>query len=251
MDFPNSLRFCIYATLLVLITCVSGQRQRQLSIGERARRPANQCSTNYGIDYVLLSLQWPTSFCWEKQSCNRQVDQNQWQIHGLWPQRRSGEWPQFCCSDSNFNTSSIEPLMGQLLKKWKSLRADAKHSPFWKHEWTKHGTCAQSLPQLRGQFNYFNTTLHLYDLFPLNEWLNKRQINASNHRNYSLNTIHESIEYELKSRVRIECSIIPDSLPILTEIHICLNKTSLQPINCVHRDDRQCGTNSVRFPANS
>lgn len=248
MSVANSLLFSIFITIIVIIICKSSEPQRQLRVKERTRRPENQCSTNYNIDYVLLSLQWPASFCWQRKSCNKHP--NEWQIHGLWPQRRSGqEWPQFCCTENEFNASLIEPLKNQLLLKWQSLKADRKHELFWSHEWTKHGTCAQSLPLLRGPFNYFNTTLHLFDLFPFNVWLNKRGINADNDRHYSSHSIHESIEYDLKRKVRLECALINRTLSVLSEIHICLNKTSLQTIDCVHRDDHQCHQNHIIFPS--
>jgi ribonuclease T2 len=208
----------------------------------------NECETNYNIDFLLLSLQWPPSYCLQKQLCNKHIAQNQWQIHGLWPQRRGRQWPQFCCSNTKFKFSNIEPLLSQLMTKWKSLRIGGNHESFWRHEWTKHGSCARLLPFINSQFNYFNITLQLYDLFPLNLWLNKRGIKASNDRNYSLNSIHECIEYELKTRIRLECVQIRDSIPVLNEIHICLNKTTLEPIDCHQKDDKQCGHQFLKFP---
>jgi ribonuclease T2 len=247
-----SLRF-IYLIINIniyslLIICNSTECQRLSSIRERKANHWNQCSTNYSTDFLLLSLQWPSSYCLQKQLCNKDIAQNQWQIHGLWPQRRGRERPQFCCSDTKFQFSNIEPLLSQLMRKWKSLRIDGNHKSFWRHEWTKHGSCARLLPLINSQFNYFNITLQLYDLFPLNLWLNKRGIKASNDRNYSLNSIHQYIEYELKTKIRLECLSIRDSIPVLSEIHICLNKTTLEPIDCHQKDDKQCGHQFLKFP---
>ncbi len=104
---------------------------------------------------------------------------------------------------------------------------------------TKHGT--SSSPLLSGQFEYFDKVLQIYDWFPLKSWLSKRGIFASNDRFYSVPQIHYAIEYELKSRIRLECALIPDSAPVLSQIHICLDKISFKPIDCPQRDGRQCG----------
>ncbi|XP_054164712.1 ribonuclease Oy-like [Oppia nitens] len=138
-----------------------------------------------------------------------------------------------------------------------SLRDDARHDSFWRHEWTKHGSCGRRSPSLANQFLYFNTTLSLYDSFPLKDWLSRSDILASNDRLFSVNHFHDAIEKHLKSRVRLECSLNrgppeAQSPPILAEIHICLDRKTLTPIDCQKRDDRQCFSNSnknlVLFP---
>ena len=231
-----------------------------LQFNDRRGGPqSNECSRDYSVDYLILALQWPTSFCVERQRCNRNVDHNRWQIHGLWPQRRQyGQNPQFCCLSNRFDYRLMDPIRDQLLLKWKSVREDAQHEQFWRHEWNKHGSCAQRLSKkLSDQFQYFNTTLGLYDLFPINDWFKKKDIHPNNDRLISVNKIHDTIESQLKARVRLECGLNPDprpdSPPILSEIHLCLDRNDLKPIDCKNRDDRQCfnpniRSNSVLFP---
>jgi len=221
-----------------------------LSQFEEPEEKRFQCLNDNRFDFLLLSLQWLTSFCWQKQKCNENNRENRWQIHGLWPQLRNGLWPQYCCSDTNYNTRNIEPLLGELVESWKSLKIDGNHESFWRHEWTKHGTCATSSPLLKGQFEYFSKALQVFNSFPLKSWLSKGGIIASNDRFYSIHHIHEAIEFKLKSRVRLECALIPHSLPLLTEIQICLDKNSLHAIDCPHKDDHQCGRKDVIFPSN-
>lgn len=224
---------------------------------ENARRgppQENQCSLDYSVDYLLLSLQWPTSFCHQHQRCSRDIDPNKWQIHGLWPQRKTfGQNPQFCCLRSRFDSRKLDPIRHQLVEKWKSSREDGRHDQFWRHEWNKHGSCAQRLSRnLSDQFQFFNTTLSLYDMFPLSDWFRKTNVLPSNDRLYSVDDIHHSIERHLKSRVRLECSVSPDprpnSPPILSEVHICLERTHLKAIDCHNRDDRQCFINGPNNP---
>lgn len=256
-----------FAILLVLSPVFSQQKRNNRqstrpsnasalqSSGRRGSFGGNSCALDYSVDYLLLALQWPTSFCYSNQRCNRNVDHKRWQIHGLWPQNRVfGETPEFCCSD-RFDSRVLEPIRRELLDKWKTLREDGRHDQFWRHEWNKHGSCAQrSLSrELSSQLQYFETTLKLYDSLPLNEWLEKANVKPSNDHLYSLNDFHQSIEPHVKSRIRLECSLNPDprpdAPPILSEIHICLDRKQLKVIDCPHRDDRQCLTHSPRSNA--
>lgn len=96
--------------------------------------------------------------------CNRR---QQYTIHGLWPEGCNGaHWPQFCngpCARAQalacnkFNLTQIDDLLNEMKVKWKSC--NDRDISFWKHEWTKHGTCTGM-----DQFTYFNTTLYLYDV---------------------------------------------------------------------------------------
>ena len=265
--------------LFSIFYCVCGQSNNNRNSGRRNSAPelplnerrggggggnggGNQCSRTYSVDHLILALQWPTSFCWVNQACNRQVDHNRWQIHGLWPTKRAfGQSPQFCCLSDRFDSRAIDSIRDQLLLKWKSVREDARHDQFWRHEYNKHGGCAQRLSnRLSNQFQYFNTTLGLYDLYPINDWFQRANIRPNSKQLYSVDDIHKSIESQLKARVRLECGPNPDprpdSPPILSEIHICLDKNTLKPIDCHNRDDRQCFNpniryNSVLFPKHS
>ena len=236
----------------------NGQRQASnaSNIQNPRRGPSenNQCSLDYSVDYLLLSLQWPISFCHQHQRCSREIDPNRWQIHGLWPQRKTfGQNPEFCCLRSRFDSKILDPIRRQLIDKWKSSREDGRHDQFWRHEWNKHGSCAQRLSRhLSDQFQYFNTTLSLYDSFPINDWLRKTNVFPNNEKLYSVNDFHHSIESQLKARVRLECSLNGDqrsnSPPILSEIHICLDRNQLKAIDCKGRDDRQCFANGPNNP---
>ena len=41
---------------------------------------------------------------------------------------------------------------------------------FRKHEWEKHGTCAQDLPETRGEYNYFKKGLELYHKYNIDRY---------------------------------------------------------------------------------
>ena len=136
--------------------------------------------------------------------------------------------------------------MSTLLKTY-FLQSSGSHQEFWKHEWTKHGTCAMNSDRLRGHYNYFNQTLHLFDQFPLQSWLNSSGLLPSNSKPHKLSDIHEVVEKKLGAKVELEC-LSKKPYPLLQHIYICLDRVSLKPINCSRKDDKQCGNSTVLLP---
>ena len=82
-------------------------------------------------------------------------------MHGLWPERRDGTWPQFCAPGDDLNVEEIADLVPEMERVWPSWSSDDE--AFWNHEWARHGTCAMST--IRGhQHRFFETVLRLHDL---------------------------------------------------------------------------------------
>lgn len=129
---------------------------------------------------------------------------------------------------------------------------------FWRHEWSKHGTCAAaSSPEMAGLKSYFLQTLQLYDSVPLLQWLKQEKIvplPAHDRNSYPIKDIHAAIEKHTGGRrVFLECKRIsrndsPD--PILTEIRVCFRPQDLEFTDCLSRDDSECGTKNIRFISN-
>mgnify|MGYP002716878791 FL=1 len=62
------------------------------------------CNLNYQFDYFVLAIQWPSSFCLEKQRCNHTIaQQHKWLIHGLWP----NQYPQQAIGRRNRRTVTL------------------------------------------------------------------------------------------------------------------------------------------------
>lgn len=80
-------------------------------------------------------------------------------VHGLWPQRADGSWPQSCDPRDELDEDQIEDLLPQLQSAWPSYTTD--DYTFWNHEWTKHGTCAVSV--IDGEKDYFEEVLRLHN----------------------------------------------------------------------------------------
>ena len=81
---------------------------------------------------------------------------NNWSIHGLWPQYSDNEYPTYC-KKVDFDISKLEPILPDLNNYWYSNKD--KNEVFWKHEWQKHGSCVfKEMDELE----YFKTTLSLF-----------------------------------------------------------------------------------------
>ena len=85
---------------------------------------------------------------------------NQWSIHGMWPQYSKNQYPSFCKKVS-FDINKLETILPELEEKWYSYKKTEKDDEeFWKHEWVKHGSC---MFVEMDEFGYFSKTLELFN----------------------------------------------------------------------------------------
>eukprot|EP01064_Diplonema_japonicum_P008739 TRINITY_DN16139_c0_g1_i1.p1 TRINITY_DN16139_c0_g1~~TRINITY_DN16139_c0_g1_i1.p1 ORF type:complete len:156 (+),score=23.97 TRINITY_DN16139_c0_g1_i1:49-516(+) len=84
----------------------------------------------------------------------KDAGQPKWTIHGLWPQWAAAS--SGYCRNVTFNETEVQSLLPQMKEDWPS--DNGSDESFWTHEWEKHGSCADNMPE----FQYFNTTLNLY-----------------------------------------------------------------------------------------
>ena len=71
---------------------------------------AGQRAAAQDYDFFYLVLQWPGSYCDTKQSCcypKSGKPPADFGIHGLWPNRDDGSYPQNCSPDNAFNPSKV------------------------------------------------------------------------------------------------------------------------------------------------
>lgn len=139
---------------------------------------------------TCIYIQWPGSYCDTKRSCcyptTGKPDED-FSIHGLWPNYITGKWPQNCILNDTLDVSQvilllciciymyiikqsllvvtlinwmhaqISDLLSTLQKDWPTLACpSADGIKFWGHEWEKHGTCSSL-----DQHSYFQATLDL------------------------------------------------------------------------------------------
>ena len=84
------------------------------------------------------------------------LENNQWTIHGLWPQNSKSDYPTFC-RRVDFSENLLNPIIDDLDKYWHSDRGSNEN--FWEHEWKKHGSC---MFQEMDELQYFSKTLELF-----------------------------------------------------------------------------------------
>ena len=77
-------------------------------------------------------------------------------LHGLWPERSDGTYPQ-TCTNTKFDPNAVAPILPELEKFWPSLNGPSP--TFWSHEFEKHGTCATDVYPT--ELGYMNGTLSL------------------------------------------------------------------------------------------
>jgi ribonuclease T2 len=89
-------------------------------------------STAGEFDYYLMSLSWSPSYCIthpdDKRQCGRGYG---FVLHGLWPQRTNGGYPQECASNDTPSAAVVAKTL-----------AFMPSEKLIHHEWSKHGTCS-------------------------------------------------------------------------------------------------------------
>ncbi len=80
---------------------------------------------------------------------------NHYTIHGLWPDPESS-----CtsCTEEQFNENNLsEVTLKYMNMLWPSCKNGSDNQHFWRHEWSKHGTCSGM-----SQEEFFSTAISLY-----------------------------------------------------------------------------------------
>ena len=84
--------------------------------------------TNY--DFFLLVLQYAPALCGSQFKCPSPATWTYFTLHGLWPERSDGTYPQ-TCSNQKFDPSAVQSIQPQLEKYWISLNGPSE--TFWSH----------------------------------------------------------------------------------------------------------------------
>ncbi|XP_003748072.1 ribonuclease Oy [Galendromus occidentalis] len=211
----------------------------------RGKHPVSDLSEkNVAFDYLLFSQQSTEGYCRATGNCVTDKLRHFWTIHGLWPSNATA-WPENCDPSHPFDASRISTLRSQLDEYWPSVTSENSDS-FWSHEWSKHGTCAKSIPRLSGEYNYFSQTLQLYSKWNLTEYLEDAQVRPDNDRAYPVSEVEKALDNRLEAKARLECQRVHGmEFPLLKEIHFCLTK-DLDVMDCPGKDEN-CGTDRIYY----
>eukprot|EP01130_Rhizamoeba_saxonica_P006680 TRINITY_DN2663_c0_g1_i1.p1 TRINITY_DN2663_c0_g1~~TRINITY_DN2663_c0_g1_i1.p1 ORF type:complete len:254 (-),score=35.29 TRINITY_DN2663_c0_g1_i1:291-974(-) len=186
-------------------------------------------------DYLLFVQEWPSTLCnYGSKSCLKNaVGVDFFTVHGLWPERNDGSWPQFC-SGQKWDPQQVEPLRADMNKLWPSFYGD--FNSFWDHEWSKHGTCmAKDSVYVHDLFQYFNATIGLRKTYDFYYILSQKQIVPDDKARYELSSITNAVEGWVGAKPAITCK-----KGELDTIVLCVDK-SLDLQDCNSHLSHGCG----------
>nr|CAD7200575.1 unnamed protein product [Timema douglasi] len=213
-------------------------------------------------DLLVFSQQWPATTCHEwkeklaQHTCTMPVPRGAWTVHGICiasgatgslvvtevsdpasPRfhphsvRGRGLLSHCCiCNSLHFNVSMISSIRPQLEQFWANIENGTSTNKFWKHEWTKHGTCAASLPSLDSEFKYFNQALRWIHQYNMADLLSRGGV-MPNQQGHNATYVWETARKQLNADPVIHCVIDTSGQAYFSEIRICFNK-SLSLVDC-------------------
>ncbi|KAI8473511.1 MAG: ribonuclease T2-like protein [Monoraphidium minutum] len=144
-------------------------------------------------------------------------------IHGMWPQRGDGTWPEFCDPGAPFSLPRILDLLPRMARNWPSWAGP--NTGFWAHEWTRHGTCAQGV--VGGERSFFKAVLGLHKRLVIEDALTSAGIGPSGNTSYDGRALHAALKDGLGTYHHIFCDMHGN----LAEIWSCIG-LDLQPFDC-------------------
>ncbi|GLJ44074.1 hypothetical protein SUGI_0919230 [Cryptomeria japonica] len=204
-------------------------------------------ATASSFDFYYFVQQWPGSYCGTRRGCCNPLTgkpASDFSIHGLWPNYKTGKWPQFCNPSDEFDFSEISDLVGELNSYWGSLSCPSSDGhTFWGHEWEKHGTCSLNL----NQHDYFQKALSLRRKIDLLTALKSAGIRPDGGE-YRVSDIKKAIRNALGEDVGVDCNRSEEGEYQLNEIYVCVDKFDASTvIKCPVYPHSKCPS-TVKFP---
>lgn len=185
-------------------------------------------------DVLVFAQQWPQSFCYgfnlgnlhlEPDACTLPTNVTTWTIHGLWPSLSGTEGPNFCDDSIPFDESQIAAIEDRMRAQWPSLEGPSIE--FWKHEWTKHGTCAiLGDPSLfPSQYGYFLRGLGMNVEMGLEKKLASGGVIPSDTDCYSLSQITSALTAAFNETALVSCiNDKSSSTQYLAQVELCYSR---------------------------
>ena len=189
------------------------------------------------FDYYLLAASWQPGFCVshaDKPECKNLVGTyaaTNLDLHGLWPNDYDGSHPFYCgvpqsqinldspatwCSMASYGVSST--TMSNL-----AMYMPGVQSCLDKHEWYKHGSCANMTPD-----TYWNTADGMISRLNTTSFSNFIRNNIGKYvsRTQLLNAFNSSQGAGTSSAVALQCTKT-NNISYLTEVWINVQQTKL------------------------
>lgn len=156
-------------------------------------------------------------------------------IHGVWPERWDGTWPQFCNRSYQFNLTELGSLTDTLDKVWTNYQPNNNNTEFWSWEWDKHGTCA--LPVFGTELAYFSQGVLWQSMYRPYMYLDAANISPSKTELYGLSAIQNAVRAGTGYVPHVSCAN-PTlrgkgyTNVFVSSITLCFDHTGLALIDC-------------------
>ncbi|KAJ6811977.1 ribonuclease 1-like [Iris pallida] len=200
------------------------------------------------FDFFYFVQQWPGSYCDTRQSCcypSTGKPAADFGIHGLWPNYNDGTYPSNCDSRTPYVASKISDLTRRMQSDWPTLACPSgSGQTFWSHEWSKHGTCSESI---LNQHGYFQAALNLKQQVNLLQILTSAGIQP-NDQYYSLDSISQAIAQATGHTPGIECNRDESGNAQLYQIYLCVDTSGASLVECPVLPTGKCSSD-VQFPS--
>jgi len=183
------------------------------------------------FDYYLLALSWSPSYCLTHPDDSLQCTNKGFGfvLHGLWPQKRSGDWIEHCESDAAPDQPTIERTLAFMPSR--SLIA---------HEWQTHGACSGLDPK-----SYFDLADRAFASVKVPTALATPK---SPPTLSAAQIVHEFVAVNPRLEERMLSVVCHDGAE-LTEVRVCLDKETLAPQACSGRVRNSCRSGALKIPA--
>ena len=150
-------------------------------------------------------------------------------IHGLWPDRADGSWPQYCNDTARFSPAAVGGLRARLAAAWPAFGGGGD-AAFWRHEWLRHGTCAAG-GLAANETAYFEAALALHESIPLLPALAAAGIAPSDTVARPRSVLVAALAKGIGARPAVHCGGGRGADKV-TEVWVCLEKQGLTPFDC-------------------
>ncbi|KAJ5578741.1 Ribonuclease T2 [Penicillium hispanicum] len=193
-----------YSRMLALTAVVAGvaadlktcTNDNTFSCHSSSKEPT--CCYNYPGGALLQTQFWDTD--------PATGPSDSWTIHGLWPDNCDGTYQSSCDSSREYsNITDIlqaqdrTDLLSYMKQYWVDI--DGDDESFWSHEWSKHGTCINTIdPSCYTDYSeqeevgdFFQKVVDLFKTLDTYKALSKAGITPDDSKTYSLSDIESAL----------------------------------------------------------
>ncbi|GAB4840015.1 hypothetical protein Ancab_020724 [Ancistrocladus abbreviatus] len=205
-------------------------------------------TASQGFDFFYFVVQWPGSYCDTSQGCCYPTTGKpaaDFSIHGLWPNYNDGSYPSNCDPNNPFDESLVSDLLSRMQAEWPSLSCPSSDdTSFWSHEWSKQGTCSESV---LAEHDNFQAALNLRDQNNILQMLANAGIQPDGNV-YSLTGIKDAIQQGVGYTPFVECNTDASGSSQLYQIYLCVDTSGSSLIECPVFPSGQCDP-EIKFPS--